>query len=214
MDTIATIAARLCGRSRLDRETKDIHSSGGAVHPKPPWRRSPRTKAVFAAKAIAIKEAIGVLEGSNVAYTQPVAGKLVVDPPPGIPAALTVTFWPARKRLQLQKRPTRRSQNLGDFEQALADQGHRIAGHPYRVPKSGVLLRFERAQAERKRQWLEQQVHLEEAKSTIDECIELSLQRLKDLAAGVKVGRRDPELVDAGRRFKRARRRALRNTRE
>ena len=77
-----------------------------------------------------------MLEGSNVAYTQPVAGKLVVDPPPGIPAALTVTFWPVRKRLQLQKRPTRRSQSLGDFEQALADQGHRIAGHPYRVPLS------------------------------------------------------------------------------
>ena len=153
-----------------------------------------------------------MLEGSNVAYTQPVAGKLVVDPPPGIPAALTVTFWPVRKRLQLQKRPTRRSQSLGDFEQALADQGHRIAGHPYRVPKSGVFLRFERAQAERKRRCVERQVYLEEAKSAIDECIALSLQRLKDLAGGVTVRRRDPELIDAGRRFKRARRRALRKS--
>ena len=95
MDTIATIASRLCRRSRLDRETKDIRSSDDAVHTKPPWHRSPRTKAAFAAKAIAMEEAIGVLEGSKVAYTQPVAGKLVVDPPPGIPAALTVTFWPA-----------------------------------------------------------------------------------------------------------------------
>jgi hypothetical protein len=210
MDTIATIASRLCGRSRLDRETKDVRGSDDAVHPKPPWRRSPRTKAAFAAKAIAIKEAIGVLEGSNVAYTQPVAGNLVVDPPPGVHAALTVTFWPVRNRLQLQKRPTRRSQSLGDFERALADQGHRIAGHPYRVPKSGVFLRFERAQAERERRWVEQQIYLEEAKSAIDECIALCLQRLKDLVVGVKVGRRDPELVDARRRFKRARRRALR----
>ena len=52
--------------------------------------------------------------------------------------------------------------------------------------------------------------YLEEAHSAIDECIALSLQRLRDFAAGHRTGGQNPQLRAAKRRFRSARRRAMR----
>jgi hypothetical protein len=148
-----------------------------------------------------------MLNTSGVAYDQPLPGKLIVEPLPGVVAAQKVTFWPARERLRLGNRPTQRGQDIHAFEQALADQGHHIGDHPDR--KSDVFLQLQHAHAKRMSQWLDQQAYLEEANSAIDECIALSLQRLRDFAAGHRLEGQNPELHEAKRRFRSARRRAI-----
>ena len=164
----------------------------------------------LAIKAQAIGKAIRVLEDANIAYTQPLPGKLVIEPPRDVPAGLIVTFWPARARIQIQKQSTKRLQDLDAFQQALANQGHRIAGYLYTRPKPPALLRFERAQAKRVKRWVQRQTDIEEAQDACDEIIAIHLQRLKDFAAGVRIGRQNPKVADAENRFKRARRRAMR----
>jgi hypothetical protein len=37
----------------------------------------------------------------DIPYTQPLFGKLVIEPPPAIQGGKTVTFWPAKKRLRI-----------------------------------------------------------------------------------------------------------------
>jgi hypothetical protein len=204
MDSLAARAARHCRPSS--------RPSARVTEAKRPWKRAPRTRAAATVRLQAIEAAITILRKAGIAFSEPLPGKLVIEPPPRVITAHVVTFWPARERLTLGRRPTQRGQDIHAFEQVLADQGHRIAGHPYRVPKSDAFLRFERAQAERKRRWLEQQVHLEEATSAIDECIALSLQRLRDFATSHRMDGENPQLREAKRRFRTARRRAMRTS--
>jgi hypothetical protein len=148
-----------------------------------------------------------LLNNSGVAYDQSLPGKLLLELPPRV-AAQRVTFWPARELLRLGNRPMKQEKGIDAFKQALADQGHQIPDHPTR--KSDVFLRLERAQAERVRRWLERQAYLEEATSAIDECIALSLQRLRDFATNHRVDGENSQLREAKRRFRTARRRAMR----
>ena len=109
-----------------------------------------RTKAALAAKVLAVEEAVRVLESANVRYTQPLFGKLVIEPPSAVQGGKSVTFWHARERLRIGRRATQRQQNIPAFEQALADQGHRIPGYasrPARLSKSPSLSREERLRA-------------------------------------------------------------------
>ena len=88
----------------------------------------------------------------NVRYTHPLFGKLVIEPPPAVQDSKTVTFWPARERLRIAKRPTRTGQDMVAFQQALADQGHRIPGHVSRrarPSKSARLSKEKRLRARR-----------------------------------------------------------------
>ena len=111
---------------------------------------STRTKAALAAKVLAIKETVRVLEDANVRYTQPLFGKLVIEPPPTVQDGKSVTFWPAKKRLRIGRRTTQRQQDIPAFEQAPADQGHRIPGYvsrPARPSQSPILSKEERLRA-------------------------------------------------------------------
>ena len=209
MNSLAEIAARLCGWNPADiSEPHLVQPESGMLSPR--WRRSPRTKVALAGKALAIENAIRVLELSAVPYIQTLPGKLIIEPPPGITTGLTVTFWPTRERLRLAKRPTKRQQDLHAFEQALADQGHRIAGYPFRMPKSRARLRYERFQSRRQQRLMQQLADLEEARNAYDESMAIRRQRVEDFAAGRGTVRRDPQLVQAERRFRFASRRAMR----
>ena len=67
-----------------------------------------------------------MLEDLDITYTQPLFGKLVIEPPPAVQGGKSVTFWPAKKRLRIGRRATQRQQDIPAFEQALADQGHQF----------------------------------------------------------------------------------------
>ena len=106
---LADIAARLCSRDPPDTSDTPI-SSGQGTSPRPAWRRAPRTKAALVAKVLAIEEAVRVLEDLDIPYTQPLFGKLVIEPPPAVQGGKSVTFWPAKKRLRIGRRATQRQQ--------------------------------------------------------------------------------------------------------
>ena len=108
---LADIAARLCSRDPLD--TSDIPiPCGQGTSSRPAWRRARRTKAALATKVLAIEQAVRVLESANVRYTQPLSGKLVIEPPPAVQGGKSVTFWAAKKRLRIARRATLRQQDI------------------------------------------------------------------------------------------------------
>ena len=164
---------------------------------KPAWRRARRTKAALKAKLASIEAAIRVLEFANIPYTQPLLGKLTVEPPLGVVGGLLVTFWPARLRLRLQRRPTKRQQDIRAFERALVAQGHRIAGYPPRQPASRAMRSLERARTKRESLFLQQAADLAEMEQAYEERAALHRQRLEDLAAGRRIGRRDPRTISS-----------------
>src|SRR4051812_49010244 len=99
----------------------------GRQGPPPPWRRASRSKAALARQALAMEQAICVLEDARIRYTKPSLRKLVIDPP-GFTGGRTVTFWPGRERLRVGRRPTKRNKDIHAFREALAAQGHRVPG--------------------------------------------------------------------------------------
>ena len=119
---LSDIAARLCGRDMSDISGTSTHS-GVRIETRQVWRRASRTKAALAAKVLAIKEAVRVLEDLDIPFTQPLFGKLVIEPPPAVQGGKTVTSWPARERLRIGHRATQRQQDIPAFEQALAKSG-------------------------------------------------------------------------------------------
>jgi hypothetical protein len=145
-------------------------------------------------KVLAVEQAIRVLESANVRYTQPLFGKLVIEPPPAVQGG-KLTFWPAKKRLRIGRRATQRQQDIRAFEQALADQGHRIPGHvsrPARLPKSPRLSREERLRARRESDLAEMEhAHAQLLASLRD--------MTEDLIAGRRIRRRDPRSARAKR---------------
>jgi hypothetical protein len=199
MVCVADIAARLCGRDLS--EISDIPvSSGQGTSPRPVWRRTSRTKAALAAKVLAIKEAVRVLEDLDIPYTQPLFGKLVIEPPPVVQGGKSVTFWPAKKRLRIGRRATQRQQNISAFEQALANQGHRIPGYvsrPARLPKSPRLSKEERLRAR-------QEADLAEMEHAHARLMASLREMTEDLIAGRRIRRRDPRSARAKRLFRRA----------
>ena len=133
--SVAAMAARFCARPLADGEGPSVRDGEVmAAAPKRPWRRAARTKAALARKQRAMDQAILVLEGIKIAFTQPVAGKLVIEPPRGTKGGRTVTFWPARERLRIGRRPTKKEKGIGDLKEAIAAQGHRVPGYLYRHP--------------------------------------------------------------------------------
>jgi hypothetical protein len=122
MACVAMIAARICARSVPESPNDETVGS------KRPWHRPPRTKAALAIKAAAIQKVLEILERSNVEYTQPLVGKFVIDPRPGVAGGGRITFWPARGRLRIGRHPTKNHGILA-FQQALADQGYLILGY-------------------------------------------------------------------------------------
>ena len=177
MDTLALRAASCLGQSA----TASRPSPQG-TRTKRPGKRAPRTRAAAAVRSQAIEAAVTMLREARIAFIESVPGKLIVEPRAGVAAAQIVTFWPARERLRLGSRRTKRGQDIRAFEHALLDQGHHVPG--YSVQKSSVFLHLERDQAERIRRWLERQAHLQEVQLALDACISLNLQRLKDIIAG------------------------------
>jgi hypothetical protein len=198
VDSLAAIAARLCGASLSDVPEPPIPQGGNATGPHLPWRRAPRTKAALALKVLAIEKAIGVLEYSRVPYTQPLSGKLVIEPPAGIEGAKTVTFWPAKERLRIGRRATKTQMDIHAFEQALADQGHRMSGYLPRPARRCKVSKEERSRARR-------EADLAEMDQAYGQWMEFYHQALEDLAAGRRIRRRDPRSARAKRLFKRAR---------
>ena len=196
MDSLATIAARLCGRNLTD--TSEPPFVRAEDRTEPPWRRAPRTKAALAAKALAIEKVVRVLEDSRITYSQPLLGKLVV---PGIEGGEAVTFWPARERLRIARRPTKRQQDIHAFEQALADQGHRIPGYisrRARCTKPPSISKEERLRAR-------QEADLAEVEHAHAQLMASLCQMTEDLIAGRRIRRRDPRSARAKRLFKHAR---------
>ena len=196
---LADIAARLCGRDLSDISDVPI-SSGRGTSPRPTWRRAPRTKAALAAKFLAIKEAVRVLEDLDIPYTQPLFGKLVIEPPPAVQGGKLVTFLAARKRLQVARRATKRQQDIRAFEQALADQGHAIPGYVSRLarlPKSPRLSKEERLRARR-------EADLTEMEHAHAQLMAWLREMTEDLIAGRRIRRRDPRSARAKRLFRRA----------
>jgi hypothetical protein len=196
---LADIAARLCSRDPLD--TSGIHiSSGQGTSSRPAWRRARRTKAAIAVKVLAIEQAVRVLEDLDIPYTQLLLGKLVIEPTPKIQGGKTVTFWPAKKRLRIGRRATQRQQDISAFEQALADQGHRIPGYASRrarPPKSPRLSREERLRTRRETDLAEMEHAHAQLMASLREMTE-------DLIAGRRIRRRDPRSARAKRLFRRA----------
>jgi hypothetical protein len=130
MDSVAMIAVRACGQSPYPKPAL-AHRDETASHK--PWRRAPRTKAALAIKMFAIQKVLRLLERLNLAFSQPLAGKLVIEPCPGVASGKLITFWPARGRLRIGRRPTKTQKGLHPLLQALADQGHPIQGYLSRV---------------------------------------------------------------------------------
>ena len=210
MGTVAARAARLCARRGTTAPPSAIPPAGRGGC-KPAWRRAPRTEAALKTKRAAIEAAVSVLESANIPYSQQLPGKLVVPPPVGI-TGLTVTFWPARARLRIQRRPTKREQDIGAFEQALVAQGHRIPGYPSRETESRAMMWLERARASQERLFLQRAADLAEMEQAYDELAERHRQRLQDLAAGGRIRRRDPRSIKVRRRFQQALNRAMRGS--
>ena len=199
MTCLADIAARLCSRDPFDTSDNPI-SCGQGTGSRPAWRRAPRTKAALVAKVLAIKEAVRVLEDWDIPYTQPLSGKLVIEPPPAVQGGKSVTFWPAKKRLRIGRRATQRQQDIPAFEQALADQGHRIPGYvsrPARLSKSARLSKEERLRAR-------QEADLAEMEHAHAQLMASLREMTEDLIAGRRIRRRDPRSARAKRLFRRA----------
>ena len=127
-------------------------------------------------------------------------GKLVIHPPPEVQGGKTVTFWPAKERLRIDRRTTQRQQDVPAFEQALADQGHRIPGYvsrPARLSKSPRLSKEERLRARREADLTEMEHAHVQLMASLREMTE-------DLIAGRRIRRRDPRSARAKRLFRRA----------
>ena len=200
MDSIAMIAARFCGRSLLDNPETPTPLSESAQ--RPPWRRAPRTKTALAGRALAIEAAVHVLEDANIPYTHLLFGKLIVDPRSGQGPkrrGRIVTYWPARERLRIGRRPTQTRKDLCAFQQALADQGHRIPGYLSRAkPKPPPRVsKAERLRAHREANLAD----MEEAHAQLMASLR---QMVEDLEAGRRISRRDPRSARARRLFQRA----------
>jgi hypothetical protein len=136
---------------------------------------------VLEAKLATIEAAVRVLDLANICYSHQIPGKLVVPPPEGV-AGLTVTFWPARECLRIQRRPTKREQDLRAFEQALVAQGHQIAGHSPRRPEADSMPSFEHALARQQHLFLQRAADLTAMEQAYEELAALHRQRLEDLA--------------------------------
>ena len=200
MSSIAAMAAQLCARNPLDME--DL---ARRTNIKPIWRRAPRTKSALALKAEAIEKAVRILEDASVTYTQPLFGKLVVEPPPMVQRGKRVTFWPARERLRVAQRPTRVGQGVHAFQQALADQGHRIPGYVSRRPRPSCSPKLARAECLRARR----EAELAEMEQAHAQLMDSLREMTEDLVAGRKVRRRDPRSARAKQLFRNARARAI-----
>jgi hypothetical protein len=151
-------------------------------------------------KVLAVEQAVRVLQSANVRYTQPLFGKLVIEPPPAVQGGKSVTFWPAKKRLRIGRRPTQKQQDIRAFEQALADQGHRIPDYVSRrarLSKSPKLSKEERLQARKKADLAEMECAHAQLMVSLREMTE-------DLIAGRRIRRRDPRSTRAKRLFRRA----------
>jgi hypothetical protein len=195
---LADIAARLCGRDVSDISESSTRS-GVRIETRQVWRRAPRTKAALAAKVLAIEQAVRVLESLDIPYTRPLFGKLVIEPPPAVQGG-KLTFWPAKKRLRIGRRATQRQQDISAFEQALADQGHRIPGYvsrPASLSKSPRLSKEERLRARREADLTEMEHAHAQLKASLRDMTE-------DLIAGRRIRRRDPRSARAKRLFRRA----------
>ena len=197
---LADIAARLCNRDPLDTSDTPVSSEQG-TSPRPAWRRAPRTKAAIAAKVVATEKAVRVLEALGIPYSQPLFGKLIIEPPPVVQRGKSVTFWPARERLRIGRRATQRQRDISAFEQALADQGHRIPGYvsrPASLSKSPRLWREERLRAR-------QEADLAEMERAHAQLMASLREMTEDLIAGRRIKLRDPRSVRIKRLFRRAR---------
>ena len=197
---LADIAARLCGRDLSGIPEPSTHSEV-RIETRQVWRRSPRTKAAIAARVLAIEEAVRLLEDLNIPYTQPLFGKLVIEPPPEIQGGKTVTFWPAKKRLRIGRRATQRQQDISALEQALADQGHGIPGCVSRLASLSKSPRLSKEECLRARQ----EADLAEMEHAHAQLMVSLRQMTEDLIAGRKIRRRDPRSARARRLFRRAR---------
>jgi hypothetical protein len=146
MDSIAMIAARICGRS-VSENPKPVAEQDKTAGSKP-WRRAPRTKAALAIKLLAIQKVLEILERSKVPFSHPLPGKFVIEAVPGVAGGKRITYWPARRRLRIGRRSTE-TNGIHAFQQALADQGHPILGYLSRAkpPKPPMVSKTERLRA-------------------------------------------------------------------
>jgi hypothetical protein len=195
MDSIAMIAARMCGRSLAGNPKPAPAARDETPGSKPPWRRAPRTKAARAIKTRAIRKTLDILDRSRLAYTQPLVGKFVIEPRPGVAGSKPITVWPARNRLRIGRRPTE-THGLHAFQQALADQGHPVLGYCSRAkpPKSPRLSSAERMRARR-------EANLAEMAQAYAERVEFIRQSLDP---DKKIRMRDPRSARVKRLFRRA----------
>ena len=172
MMTIAERAARYAGQHTEVPYVRTVEARQPSES-KRPWRRPARTRNALAARRRPIEEAIRFLAEARIPFSQSIRGKLVV--PPLWKAARVVTFWPARERLRVGKRPTRREQDLNAFREALADQGHFVPGIPFRFPGQAKKI----ARAERRRSRLEMKLlRLEYAQAAAMERFRRTCDRL------------------------------------
>jgi hypothetical protein len=77
-------------------------------------------------------------------------------------------------------------------------------------PISRSVVRYEHWLAGRKQRWMQRLVDMEEAERAYDDAIEIQFRLFSGFAAGLGIGRRDPQLTQAMRRFRLAQRRAMR----
>jgi hypothetical protein len=194
---VAMIAARVCGRSMMENSLPLRADGDGTVSAKLPWRRPPRTKAALAVRTLTIQKTLDVLERSKVDYDQPLPGKLVIDPRPGVVGGRRITFWPARGRLRIGRRPTE-NRGILAFQQALTDQGHRIPGFLSRAkpPKPPKVSKAERLRER-------QEDNLAVMAYAHAQRVESFRQTLADLD-GHGIRRRDPRSAKVKRLFRRA----------
>jgi hypothetical protein len=147
MDSIAMIAARVW-RRHVSENPKPTQTDRDDTARSEPWRRAPRTKAALANKMRAIQKVIEILERLNVAFSQPLPGKFVIEPLPRVTRGKAIVFWPARRRLRIGRCSTE-TNGIHAFQQALADQGHPILGYLSRAkpPKPPRVSKAERLRA-------------------------------------------------------------------
>jgi hypothetical protein len=193
MDSVAMIAARMCGQS-LHSTTPPTH--GGKTVNSKPWRRALRTKAALAIKTLAIEKAIQILECLKVVFSQPLPGKLLIEPRPGVAGGKKITFWPARDRLRIARRPTE-THSVLLFLQALAAQGHQSLGYFSRSkpPRPPTVSSAERLR-ERQEANLAEMVHAHAQR------VEAFRQTLADDGHGIR--KRDVRSARVRRLFQRA----------
>jgi hypothetical protein len=191
---IAMIAAHVLSRSGSDDPPaqSDRDETVGSNRPR---HRAPRTKAARAINALAVLKVIAVLDRSRVPYTQPILGKFVVEPHPGVAGSKTIVFWAARNRLRIGQRATQ-TRGIHAFQQSLADQGHPILGYLSRAkpPEPPTM-----SSAERRRAHLES--NLAEMAQAYDERMAFFRQSLDP---DNKIRTRDPRSARVRRLFRRA----------